>query len=195
MFASWKIGGQIRLQDNKNNGICCSPAKHAALRTKSKDWLVQNQDNVSELSKICICGLQFQWINTIKDQLLCTNQTSSSHHSKLCTIWKIDHLALSLNKINFGICRMKQCFIIWLFFFQLGTHFRGKKKREEMQAVLQKMRKAQQQHKWSVNKKKNIEEFVWYDSSWHMKCWYLCSGLLCHVPWYFRLEYMKYLIK
>ena len=30
---------------------------------------------------------------------------------------------------------------------RLGTHFRGKKKREEMQAVLQKMRKAQQQHK------------------------------------------------
>ena len=29
-------------------GICCYPAKHAALRRKSKDWLAQNQDNVSE---------------------------------------------------------------------------------------------------------------------------------------------------
>ena len=29
-------------------GICCYPAKHTALRRKSKDWLAQNQDNVSE---------------------------------------------------------------------------------------------------------------------------------------------------
>ena len=29
-------------------GICCYPAKHAALRRKSKDWLAQNQDNLSE---------------------------------------------------------------------------------------------------------------------------------------------------
>ena len=27
-------------------GICCFSAKHAALRRKSKDWLVRNQDNV-----------------------------------------------------------------------------------------------------------------------------------------------------
>jgi hypothetical protein len=31
-----------------NNFICCFYAKHAALRTKSKDWLAQNQDDVSE---------------------------------------------------------------------------------------------------------------------------------------------------
>ena len=29
-------------------GICCFSAKHTALRKKSKDWLAQNQDNVSE---------------------------------------------------------------------------------------------------------------------------------------------------
>ena len=28
-------------------GICCFFAKHAALRRKSKDWLTQNQNNVS----------------------------------------------------------------------------------------------------------------------------------------------------
>ena len=28
-------------------GICCFSAKHAALTSKSKDWLVRNQDNVS----------------------------------------------------------------------------------------------------------------------------------------------------
>jgi hypothetical protein len=29
-------------------GICCFPAKHTALRRKSKDWVAQNQDNVYE---------------------------------------------------------------------------------------------------------------------------------------------------
>ena len=29
-------------------GICCFSAKHTALRRKSKDWLAQNQNNVSE---------------------------------------------------------------------------------------------------------------------------------------------------
>jgi hypothetical protein len=29
-------------------GICCFSGKHAALRRTSKDWLVRNQDNVSE---------------------------------------------------------------------------------------------------------------------------------------------------
>ena len=29
-------------------GICCFSAKHAALRSKSKDWLALHQNNVSE---------------------------------------------------------------------------------------------------------------------------------------------------
>jgi hypothetical protein len=29
-------------------GICCFSVKHAELRRKSKDWLVQNQNDVSE---------------------------------------------------------------------------------------------------------------------------------------------------
>jgi hypothetical protein len=29
-------------------GICCFSAKHAALGRKRKDWLAQNQNNVSE---------------------------------------------------------------------------------------------------------------------------------------------------
>jgi hypothetical protein len=29
-------------------GICCFSANHAVLRSKSKDWLAQNHDNVSE---------------------------------------------------------------------------------------------------------------------------------------------------
>ena len=40
-------------------GICCFSAKHAALWKKSKDWLIQNQDNVSEWGDMFICGLLF----------------------------------------------------------------------------------------------------------------------------------------
>jgi len=35
-------------------GICCFSSKHAALRRKSKDWLVRNQNNVSECDNISI---------------------------------------------------------------------------------------------------------------------------------------------
>jgi hypothetical protein len=41
-------------------GICCFSAKHAALRRKSKDWLAQNQDNVSKWGDMFIHGLLFQ---------------------------------------------------------------------------------------------------------------------------------------
>jgi hypothetical protein len=50
-------------------GICCFSAKHAALRSKSKDWLARNQNNVSEWSDMSIHGLLFQWARTIKTQL------------------------------------------------------------------------------------------------------------------------------
>ena len=33
-----------------NIGICYFSAKHAALRSKGKDWLVRNQNNVSDWS-------------------------------------------------------------------------------------------------------------------------------------------------
>jgi hypothetical protein len=49
-------------------GNCCFSAKHAALRRKSKDWLVRNQDNVSEWSYISTHRLFFQWTITIKIQ-------------------------------------------------------------------------------------------------------------------------------
>jgi hypothetical protein len=50
-------------------GICCFSAKHAALRTKSKDWLAENQDNMSEWGDMSIHGLLFQWASIIKIQL------------------------------------------------------------------------------------------------------------------------------
>ena len=49
-------------------GICCFSAKHAALRRNTKDWLAQNQDNVSEWGDSSICGLLFQWASTTKSQ-------------------------------------------------------------------------------------------------------------------------------
>jgi len=40
------------------NDICCFSAKHIALRSKNKDWLSQNQNNVSEwCDKLFIRGL------------------------------------------------------------------------------------------------------------------------------------------
>jgi hypothetical protein len=54
-------------------GICCFSAKHAALRRKSKDWLAQNQNNVSERA-------------LLKSNSACwsrTKQTTSLSHWKL----------------------------------------------------------------------------------------------------------------
>jgi hypothetical protein len=50
-------------------GICCFYAKYVALRRKSKIWLTQNQENVSEWGGLSIRGLLFQWASTIKIQL------------------------------------------------------------------------------------------------------------------------------
>jgi hypothetical protein len=36
------------IHDETAVGVCCYSAKHAALRSKNKDWLARNQDNVSE---------------------------------------------------------------------------------------------------------------------------------------------------
>ena len=41
-------------------GICCFSAKHAALRSKSKDWSIRNQNNVSEWNNMSSVRLLFQ---------------------------------------------------------------------------------------------------------------------------------------
>ena len=48
-FESWS--GQTK---DYMIGICYFSVKHTALRRKSKDWLTQNQDNVSEWSNMSI---------------------------------------------------------------------------------------------------------------------------------------------
>ena len=47
-------GFQLRSRQSKDYqiGICCFSAKHTLLRTKSKDWLARDQDNVSQWSGI-----------------------------------------------------------------------------------------------------------------------------------------------
>jgi hypothetical protein len=50
-------------------GICCFSGKHTVLRRKSKDWLAQNQDNVSKWGIKSLHKLLFQWVSTIKIQL------------------------------------------------------------------------------------------------------------------------------
>ena len=56
-------------KDYKIGIICCFSAKHAALRSKSKDWLARNQNNVSEWGDMSIRGLLFQWASAIQIQL------------------------------------------------------------------------------------------------------------------------------
>jgi hypothetical protein len=66
--------------------ICCFSAKHTALRSKSKDWFAQNQNNVSEWGDMSIRGLLFQWASTIKKKLSIWSWikwTSSSSQWKL----------------------------------------------------------------------------------------------------------------
>jgi hypothetical protein len=53
---------QPRSGQTKDNtiGMCCLSAKHAALRSKSKDWLARNQYNVSEWNDMSTRRLLFQ---------------------------------------------------------------------------------------------------------------------------------------
>ena len=64
MLASRAVDHGIEPQSGQTKdyiiGICCFSAKHAALRRKSKDWLAQNQNNVSEWSDMSTHGLMFQ---------------------------------------------------------------------------------------------------------------------------------------
>ena len=49
-----------RVKPKTKIGICCFSAKQAALRSKSKDGLARNQNNVSEWSDMSSRGLLFQ---------------------------------------------------------------------------------------------------------------------------------------
>jgi len=44
----------LRVKPDYQIGIFCFSGKHAALSSKSKDWLAQNQGNASERRATCI---------------------------------------------------------------------------------------------------------------------------------------------
>jgi len=58
-FTILKKRSWVQTKDYKI-GISCFSGKHAAFRRKSKDWLVRNQDNMSEWGDMSIHGLLFQ---------------------------------------------------------------------------------------------------------------------------------------
>ena len=90
---------------------------HTALRRKSKDWLVQNQDNVSKWGDMSICGLFVSELTLWQLDSVCwssTKRTSSSSHRKLsCSRHDIAEKLLSWNESTITdilndtfVCRM-----------------------------------------------------------------------------------------
>ena len=49
--------------------ICCFSTKHIELKSKSKDWLTRNQDDVSNWSSMSTWGPLFRWFSPIKIEL------------------------------------------------------------------------------------------------------------------------------
>ena len=100
-------GFELRLGQTKDNelGICCSSAKYAALRRKSKDWLARNQNNVSVCNDMSTRGLLFQWASNIKIifSVLVKNKADLIIISLKINLfspwnsWKIAELALNNN--------------------------------------------------------------------------------------------------
>jgi hypothetical protein len=64
VFASSAVDRGFESRSGQTNnykiGICCFSTKHAALRSKSKDWLARNQNNVFEWSDWSVRGLLCQ---------------------------------------------------------------------------------------------------------------------------------------
>ena len=84
--------------------IFCFSTKHTALRSKSKHWLAQIQDNVWKWSNMSTCWLLFLWANTEKTQLSVSLEQSGHHHYFMeCNLfppwqsWIIAHLTLNNN--------------------------------------------------------------------------------------------------
>ena len=109
VLASSVVDSRIETQSGQTNdykiGICCFSAKHAALRSRSNDWLTRNQDDVFEWKHISIFRLLFLWANTTRIQLLvCWSSTkrtlSSSHWSIICSYHNI---VVAEKLLNIGV--------------------------------------------------------------------------------------------
>ena len=109
MFTSRAVDHELEPQSGQAKdyeiGICCFTAKHAALRRKSKDWLAQNQDNVSEWGDMSIHELLSQWASIIIIQLSMLVQYKADlviislkiNLLSQCISWKMAELALNKN--------------------------------------------------------------------------------------------------
>jgi hypothetical protein len=81
MLASSVVDIDFEPDRLKPIGICCFSTKLAALWRKSKDWLVWNQDNVSEWGDMSIRGLLFQCANTKNPtKHVCLVQSGPHYH-------------------------------------------------------------------------------------------------------------------
>ena len=75
VLASSAIGSRFEPRSGQTKdykiGICCFSAKHAVLRSKSKDGLTRNKDNVFRVDRVTCLHIDccFCWANTIKIQL------------------------------------------------------------------------------------------------------------------------------
>jgi len=91
--------------------------KNEAIRSKSKDWFIRNQDSVSGWNDMSTHGLLFQWASTIKVQLsVLVELVQSRHHQHLIESnflpwysWKIVYLAL--NNTHSLICHFYEILV------------------------------------------------------------------------------------
>ena len=122
-----------------NSLVCCFSSKHLSLRSKSKNCLVRNQDNVSEWSDMSSCGLLFQWASTIKIQLssmhvgLVQNVHHHLIHCDLVLPYDISKkmLILALKKQSLTVCNIYLLSV--LFISSWGIYkVRGRKHTKQM---------------------------------------------------------------
>ena len=96
MLVSSAVDCEFKPSQTKDGkiGICCFSIQHAALRSKSKDWLSWHQNNVSEWMDMSTCRLLFHWASTIKI------------HLSVVVYYKADVIIISL----FVICSRQYTF-------------------------------------------------------------------------------------
>jgi hypothetical protein len=72
---------------NEPKNICCFSDKHAALRSRNKDWLARNQNNVSKIElrvyARTVVSVSYDYENLTKGVGSSTKRTSLSFHWKL----------------------------------------------------------------------------------------------------------------
>ena len=80
--------------------ICCFFAKQASLMNQSKNYLVRDDDNVTEWSDMFTCQLLFQWTNIIKTQLRWSSEQQTSFH---CNVACSCHYMAKKKKCSIGV--------------------------------------------------------------------------------------------